>query len=401
MPVYAYTGVGPSGEKRRGTVAASSPRAGRDQLLAQGVRVASMNPAASSWLKQITSWFGQSRARGQWAGAAHEMSMLLRAGISLDDALQTLAGQYRGALRDSLLRLDEEVLAGRSLADAMTQQPQIFDAASIRLVEVGENAGTLEVVLEELAAFKQRLAEFGDKVFTALMYPVFLLGFGLAAMLFLMTWVLPPLLENLEETLVEIPWPTRVARFVSDVLVAHGGKLAIAAVLTLIALVIVVGRPAGRRWWHRVLLKTPLIGPILVKQLVARISMIIGLLMRSGIPLDQAVELASRSTPNWVMRDVMSRCHHDLTAGRDMAASLAASGLFPPLAVRVFSVGQDSGQLDAMLTRLGEDYNHQVQLASTRLTALMEPILILVMALMVGFLLVATILPILQAGQIQ
>ncbi|MEM6777276.1 MAG: type II secretion system F family protein [Planctomycetota bacterium] len=399
MPVYAYTGTSADGSPCKGTVTAASPRAGRDQLRDAGVKVATLSPMGTSVWSWASSWWGVSRARSQWTGAAHELSMLLRAGISLDDALRTLATQYRGTLRDSLTRLDEEVMAGRSLADAMTHQPRIFDPASIRLIEVGENAGTLEVVLEELAEFKQRLAEFGDKVTTALMYPVFLLIFGTGAMLFLMTWVLPPLLENLEETLIEIPWPTRVAKTLSDGLVGHGGKLVLCFGVAMLILVVVSRGAAGRRFWHAAVLRLPLIGPVLVKQLVARVSMIIGLLMRSGIPLDQAVELASRSTTNSVMQDVLTRCGHDLTAGRDMATSLSNSGLFTPLAVRVFSVGQDSGQLDSMLTRLGEDYNHQVQLASTRLTALMEPVLILVMALLVGFLLVATILPILQAGQ--
>ncbi|MEM6979620.1 MAG: type II secretion system F family protein [Planctomycetota bacterium] len=399
MPIYAYVGTDASGTRARGTVAASSPRAGRDQLRAAGVRVAQIKPVQSSLWARSTSWWGAARARSQWAGAAHELSMLLRAGISLDDALQTLASQYKGALRDSLTRLDAEVLAGRSLAESMRDQPQIYDPASIRLVEVGENAGTLEVVLEELAEFRQRLAEFGDKVMTALMYPIFLLCFGLAAMIFLMTGVLPPLLENLRETLDEIPWPTRVAQAMSQVLVQHGIKILVVVVGLAIVVSLALRRPAGRRFWHRLVLRLPLVGPVLVKQLVARVSMIIGLLLRSGIPLDQAVELASRSTTNTFMQDILNRCHGDLTAGRDMAASLAASGLFPPLAVRVFSVGQDSGQLDSMLTRLGDDYNHQVQLASTRMTALMEPMLILVMAVLVGFLLVATILPILQAGQ--
>ncbi|TWT82578.1 putative type II secretion system protein F [Planctomycetes bacterium CA13] len=399
MPIYGYSGVDAQGDRIKGTVSADSPRASRDQLRGRGVQVNSLSLIESS---NKTSWWqalGQHRARYQWGGAAHELSLLLRAGISVDEALEILAGQYHGTFRDSLKRLHDQISAGRSLAEAMSDEPGIFDAASIRLVEVGENAGTLEVVLDELADFKQRMSEFGDKIATALMYPVFLLLFGTAAMVFLMTWVLPPLLENLQETLDEIPWPTRVAKFASETLVNHGGKLFLLASLSVAALIAFARTPNGQHWIHRTVLKLPLLGPILTKQHVARVSMIIGVLLRSGIPLSQALELASRSTQNRVIRDCLEQCGQDLTAGRNLANSLSKYDVFPPLAVRVFSVGQDSGELDEMLIRLGEDYNHQVQVASTRLTTLLEPALILFMAVMVGFLLVATILPILQAGK--
>ena len=398
MPVYAYTGNDRNGQQVRGTIAADSPRAGRDTLRVDGVRVASLKPLktdSGSWWNSI----GRRRARGQWGGAAHEMSMLLRAGIAVDDALSTLANQYGGAFGDALTHLHDQVTAGRSLAEAMDDQPDVFDPAAIRLVEVGENAGTLETVLEELAEFRQRMSEFSDKVANALMYPAFLFVFGIAAMIFLMTWVLPPLLENLQETLTEIPLPTRIAQAISNVLVYYGFQLAIAGVLIGAGVGWALTRPSGRRWKDRVILNLPLLGPLLTKQLVARISMIIGLLLRSGIPLNQAVELAARSIQNQTVRDTLAQAGQDLAAGRDLASCLTQSKIFPPLAVRVFSVGQDSGQLDEMLVRLGDDYNRQVQAASTRLTALLEPVLILVMATMVGFLLLATILPILQAGQ--
>lgn len=398
MPVYAYTGNDREGQRVRGTIAADSPRAGRDSLRVDGVRVVSLEPLTAggdSWWHR----FRRRRARAQWGGAAHEMSMLLRAGIAVDEALATLASQYRGAFSDALTHLHDQVTAGRSLADAMNDQPEVFDAASIRLVEVGENAGTLETVLEELADFRQRMSEFSDKVANALMYPAFLFVFGIAAMIFLMTWVLPPLLENLQETLTEIPLPTRIAQSISNVLVNHGFKLAVATVLVAGGTGWAMSRPSGKRWKDRVILNLPLLGPLLTKQLVARVSMIIGLLLRSGIPLNQAVDLAARSIQNQTLRDTLAQAGQDLAAGRDLASCLTQSQMFPPLAVRVFSVGQDSGQLDDMLIRLGEDYNRQVQTASTRLTALLEPVLILVMAAMVGFLLLATILPILQAGQ--
>ncbi|TWT72014.1 type II secretion system F family protein [Crateriforma conspicua] len=400
MPVFGYQGTGTDGKRLRGSIHAESARAGRDSLRQQGVTVTAIRPidesAQRSWLQYVR----QHRARAQWAVAAHELSMLLRTGMGIDEAVATLADQYRGGLRIALRRIHDDVTAGRSLAESMAMQPHVFDAASVRLAEVGENAGNLDAVLDELAQLKQRMAEFGDKVATALMYPMFLLTFGVAAMIFLMTWVLPPLLENLQETLTQIPWPTRIAQSISTFLVNNGLMLLVASGALLVIGVWILSTERGRTWIDRQVLKLPVIGPILIKQNVARIAMVLGMLLRSGIPLRESMQLAARSTRNTSLRRTLAKCVDDLSAGGDVAAALQDQGLFPPLAIRVFAVGQESGELDQMLIRLADDYNQQVQRATSRLTTMLEPTLILFMAVLVGFLLVATMLPILQAGQV-
>ena len=152
--------------------------------------------------------------------------------------------------------------------------------------------------------------------------------------------------------------------------------------------------------FDRAILKVPVLGPMLVKQGVSRIAMIIGTLSRSGVELTRAFDLAERSTKNSVFRMALHECGKRISAGEEVADALQSSGAFTPLAVRVFSVGQESGKLDEMLFRLAEDYDDQVRTASARLTSLIEPVLILVLAAMVGFLLLATILPILEAGNV-
>jgi len=283
----------------------------------------------------------------------------------------------------------------------MSENPDVFDIASIRLIEVGENSGTLETVLEQLSDYKQRMSQLGDKVVTALLYPAFLVVFGIMATIFLMTWVLPPLLENLQETVKVLPWPTRVAKALSDFVVGYGLWLLLGLMLSATVIVATLRTKTGKAWLDRFLLRLPGIGPMLVKQNVSRIAMIVGLLSRSGITLPNAVQLAASSTNNSVLRKALETACQDMAAGKELAESLDRSGVFPPLAVRVFSVGRDTGKLDDMLTRLSADYNQQLAVASARLTALIEPVLILVLAVFVGFLLLATILPILQAGNLQ
>ncbi len=400
MAVFAYRGLNGQRVSVRGTVAAETPRQARDLLRAQGVVVQGLNEQRSG---STTAWWSpllMGRARSHWPMAVHELSMLLHAGIPMLEALDTIAQQHTGPFRTAMLSVRDRVAAGSSLADALRDRPDLFDAASVHLVEVGENAGTLDQVLEQLADFKQRLLQFKDQVFTALMYPVFLMLFGSAAAIFLMTSVLPPLLDNLSETLDELPWPTRVVKGISDVLVEYGWMLALASGVCLVVVAALLQTPAGRHFRDRSLLRMPLLGPLLVKQGISRVAMIIGTLCRSGLTLTAAVDLAARSTGNVILREALEDCGKRISAGEDVAVALQNAGVFPPLAVRVFSVGQETGRLDEMLMRLSADYERQLSTVTARITALLEPILIIVLACFVGFLLLATILPILEAGNV-
>ena len=400
MAAFAYNGIDDQRSPTKGTVAAETPRQARDLLRARGVRVQDLKQCDASTQPTWLSSLLMGRARSQWATSVHELSMLLHAGIPLLEALDTIAEQSRGSFRTAMLGLRDRVAAGSGLAEAMSERPELFDAASIHLVEVGENSGTLEHVLSQLAEFKQRMQQLKDQVFTALMYPIFLLVFGTAAALFLMTSVMPPLLENLQETLDELPWPTVVVKTLSDFLVSYSWLLVTVAVVFTAVTIGVLRTSSGRRAWHRFFLRLPVIGPMAVKQGVSRIAMIVGTLIRSGVVLTKAVDLAAKSTENLVLRDALEKCGERIGAGEEVATALERSDVFPPLAIRVFSVGQETGKLDEMLLRLSEDYERQLSTVSARLTALLEPILILFLAAFVGFLLLATILPILEAGNV-
>lgn len=400
MAVFSYTGVDHNSSVIRGTVAADTPRQARDQLRGQGVKIRKLSECED---RQRSTWWSKislSSSKAQWATAVHELAMMLHAGIPMLDALDTVSEQNHGAFRTAILGVRDRVAAGSSLAEALRERPDLFDAASVHMVEVGENSGTLDSVLQQLAEFKRKQLNLRDSVTTALVYPLFLICFGAAAALFLMTSVLPPLLESLQETMDTLPWPTRVAKLLSDGLISYGWILAIAAVALGALTVALLRTERGREVSHRAVLRMPLIGPMAVKQGVARIAMIIGTLSRSGVELTRAIELAERSTGNVVFKKALRQCGERVAAGEEVADALRSSGAFPPLAVRVFSVGQESGKLDEMLFRLADDYDAQVATASARFTALLEPALILVLAGLVGFLLLATILPILEAGNV-
>ena len=237
MAVFSYTETDRSSSLVHGTVAADTPRQARDQLRGQGVRVRKLSQNAG---KSVSRWrpsFSLLSTKTQWATAVHELAMMLHAGIPMLDALDTISEQNQGPFRTAILGVRDRVAAGSSLAEALRQRPDLFDAASVHMVEVGENSGTLDSVLEQLAEFKRKQLSLRDSVTTALGYPLFLVCFGTAAALFLMTSVLPPLLDNLQETLDVLPWPTRVARAISDTLLSYGWLIAIVAAAAVVIVI--------------------------------------------------------------------------------------------------------------------------------------------------------------------
>jgi len=400
VAVFEYQAYDQNQASVAGAIAADTPRQARDRLRDRGLVVQRVKEQAGRSARGWWSaWFPSRHAR-QWTMSAHELSMLLRAGIPLLEALDTISRQHGGRFRAALMTVRDRVSAGHSLADAMRDRPDVFDSLSVHLVEVGQNAGTLDEVLSRLADFKQRMMQLKDRVFTALTYPMFLVVFGLAATLFLMTYVMPPLLENLQEQLEVLPWPTLVVKSCSDVLIEHGLLLGLVSAVLLSVLVIALQTPRGRRLWHRLLLKIPLVGPMALKQNIARSAIVVATLTRSGVMLTKALELAARSTNNLILRQALHDSSQEVGAGRAVATALENSNVIPPLAVRIFSVGQESGELEDMLEQLSVDYERQVATTAARLTALLEPILIVVLAVLVGFVLLATILPILEAGNV-
>jgi len=392
VAVFVYNAVDGSRRAVRGTVTGDTPRQARDALRSRGLLVKSLTEQKRQASRRWLAGFTFRSTASQWAHTVHELAILLRAGIPLLEALDTVTQQHRGRFRTALVSVRDQVASGASLAAALAKQPDVFDPLSIHMVEVGENSGNLEHVLHQLAQFQQKYLRLKDRVLTALLYPTFLLLFGLAATIFLMTFVMPPLLDNLQESVDKLPLPTRVVKAFSDLLVNHWLVLGIGVVVFFAVVSALLRTKAGRRFRDRLILRLPLIGPMATKQAVSRAAIIISTLCRSGVVLTKALELAARSTRNVLLQEALDNGREAVGAGQDVAAALERAEIFPPLALRIFSVGQESGQLEEMLERLAIDYEEQVATVSERLTALLEPVLIIVLATLVGFVLLATIL---------
>jgi type II secretory pathway component PulF len=400
MAVFAFRALDANLATVRGTIVADTPRQARESLRARGLTIQAIADERSALGLGTWRWRWASRPAASVVSWVRELATLLAVGVPLLEAIDTTAKQYRGSFHNVLLMLRDRVASGASLAEAMRDHPAVFDALCLHLVEVGENAGTLESSLDRLAEFKERSLHLKNRVASALMYPAFVLLVGVMVSVFLMTFVVPNLLSALLEAGREPPLATRVVKAISDFLLSWWWLLLAAAGAVVLAARAVLLSERGRTAWHRLQLRVPILGEMLRKQTVSRIALVVSTLIRSGVVFDKAVRIAASTTPNRVFREALQRCEAAVVAGKDIAEALEETGAFPAPAVRVFAAGQQTGRLDEMLERLATDYDRQVAAVSQRLTTILEPVLIVLLAVVVGWVAFATIMPILEAGDV-
>lgn len=400
MPVYLYKALDTHRSTVDGILTANTPYEARAQLRQRGLQVISVSEQTrTAFGRKRSGAFGRKNA-AKLVAVMNELATLLGTGIPLLDSLKSVSDQQPRRIRLALTQLQDRVAQGTSLADAMSEQPDTFDLLCIRMTEVGENSGTLDSTLRHWAEYRERSLLFRDRVVTALTYPAFVAVVGVIVTIFLMTFVLPMLLESLVESGKTLPIPTRIAKSVSDLFVHYGPELLIGVLISGVGMFLFLRTRRGVRLWHTFQLKLPLFGELSRKQAVSRIAFLIATLTKSGIPFLQGLELASKSAENQIIRDALTEAADAVRSGRDIAPALEKTGAFPMSVIQVFSVGQASGHLDEMLGRLASDYDRQVTRSTERLTAVLEPILILTLAFFVGFILFATLLPILEAGNV-
>lgn len=399
MATFFYQGLDSTGRRVKGVVAADSARAARDQLRQQGLRVKQISERSTASVK--SSWLGYLRSRRYQSSLTEfyrELTTLLQASVPLLDAVDSCLAQVPSGLHAALSSLRNKVSEGASVADAMAAEPWLFDEMTIGMVRVGETAGNLDEVLDQVATFREQSSQTQDRVLSAIMYPTIVFFVSIAVTLFLMTVVVPMLLDNLTELGSKLPWPTRLLKWLSDLLLTHGWWIGLVFTVLCGCLVAWSRSPNGRRWVGKLMLKVPVLGNLIRKQSISRSVLVVACLLRSGIELVQAIRIAAQSCRHLTFRDAFLQIASEIEKGQGLREAFAKQPAFPASVAQVFSLGQQSGQLESMLVRLGKDYERQCSVLAGRLTTIAEPILIVLLSIVVGFIMFATVMPILEAG---
>lgn len=405
MPLFEYAGFDAQGKKVAGTIEAPGKKAATQQLRTRGIfptRLAE-GSAATSGFSLFTNRFrpfARKVSPQDLAAVTRQLATLLGAGLPLDEALGTLADQLAGApLGRALGTVRGEVLQGSELNRALAQHPGIFSPLFINMTEVGEHSGTLDQVLGQLADFLEDQARLRSRMQSALAYPILMGVIGSAVLVFLITFVVPKVTRMLEDLGQTLPLPTRLLIAGSDFLAGWWWLLLLLAGVAVTAARRYARSEAGRLKLDRLSLRLPLFGSLNLLLATARLSRTLGTLLHAGVPLLKALAIAVNLLSNRVLRQAVNDAGDAVREGESLAEPLKRSGVFPPMLAQMAAVGERSGELEKMLLRVAETYEHQVELRIAGLLSLLEPVMILVMGTAVGFIVLAILLPIFQASQ--
>jgi len=381
-----------------GTVIADTARQGRDMLRQRGLTITAIDAVTAS--SRSGGGSGRLRSQAEVVSFIRELATLLATGIPLLSALKTLTDQHHRRFKAVIQQLTDNVAAGASLAEAMDLHGSYFDELAVSIVRVGENTGSLDVALRQLAEFKEKAHRLRSRVLTALMYPLVVLAVGVAVTMFLMTGVVPKLLDALAQSGRELPAITRAVKGCSDFLLGWWWAIFAAAGLAALLLAAVLRTEKGKYIADRLVLSVPLVGELIRKDATSRMAVVLAALLHSNLQFVEAVAVTRRTIRNRVFRRALADYQQLVAAGKDVAAPLAAGGVFSPMVIQMLAVGQETGQMEQMLQQLSEAYDHQIDTATSRLTAVLEPILIVILAVLIGLVAFATILPILESSNV-
>jgi general secretion pathway protein F len=401
MAVFAYRAADQRGQTVDGVMEAPDVRAVVERLQRDAYYPIKIEPQQRQRGLLGLAWpaLGPGRVAGRdLVSLTQQLATLLEAGLPLDRALAIQAELAPTArLRAIMADVLRTVRGGTSLADALARHhPRPFSRLYINMVRAGEKGGVLEATLRRLAEFLAESQEFRDALISALIYPAMLTGVGGAAVIFLMTFVIPRFATIFKDLGATIPLPTLVLLEVSGALQRYWWLMALVVVMIVLASRMLLATPRGRLAADRLLLRLPIAGEVIVKTEVARFTRILGTLLRSGIAMIPALTVVREMLGNQVLAGAVEGLAGGARRGAGLARPMAEAGAFPPLAIHMDRVGEETGRLEEMLLRVAADLEADTRKLVKRLIALAEPCIILVMGLVVGFIVVAMLMAILS-----
>jgi len=404
MPLYRYTAVNTAEQVKKGFVEADTAREARERVRSQELVLLDLGPAkegkGESTRTALDGFFSRKRS-DELSMIMRQFATLLKAGIPLAEALQALVEQIDTRYLQLVFRdLRERITQGSTLRDALEAHPRVFDKFTVEMVRVGEASGNLDEVLGRLSDHMQRERRTRGKVTAALIYPAVICSVGALVVGFLVTFVVPRISQVLTESGKVLPLPTQLLIGVSDGVKEFWWLLLVAGVALAAGMKAFRGTEGGRFLWDRFMLSLPVFGELLRKHVVARFSQSFATLLRSGVPALESLKIVGGISGNEVLNRTVAVIHDKVIEGQDIAGPVKRSGVFPPLVAYMVAVGEQTGRLEEMLELIAEHYEEEVDYAAAKLTRIVEPVVILALAALVGFIVLAVVLPILELSNI-
>ena len=407
MPVYDYKGLSAGGSAKTGIIDADSPREARLKLRSQNVLVTQIQERSHTvrrekQRKKLLDFRRSARGKSEVPMYTRQLATLLKAGIPLAQAMSALIEQCSVPDLEACFRdVREKLTQGLGIAEALAYHPQYFSDLYVNMVKAGEASGSLDRVLDRLADYLLRQAQIRNRVSAALAYPMVMIVVGIVIVIILMTFVVPKVMIVVERSGQQIPTMTKILQWGSDFLASWW----LAMVAGLLALMMLhrlgMRRQQYRYRVDRFKLRIPVIGELFKKTAVSRFAVSMSTLLKSGVPVLEALKIVRDIVGNEVLADVLDTVQKRIVEGTDIAGPLKKSGVFPPVVGYMIAVGEQSGQLEQMLDQVASAYDEEVAVQTQKVTSLLEPLLIVAMAVVVGFIVISVMLPILKISDLQ
>jgi general secretion pathway protein F len=408
LPIFEFKAVDSANKTHKGIIDADSPREARiklrndEKLFVTDLKESRRGRARRVQIKGITGVEVPNKQRNdQVAAVTRQMASLLRAGIPLAEALRMVIEQSPDRKIESAFRdIREKVTQGLQLADAVAQHPAYFTDLYANMVRAGESSGALDQVMLRLSGFLQTQSRLKNKVGAAMIYPAIMVVVGVVVVAVLMTAVVPKVTQLLRAKGQQLPLPTEILITISTFLQNNWFLVLVGLLVVTILFQLFINSERGRFVWDSFKLRVPVFGDLMRKQAVARFSTTLATLLRSGVPALQAINVTKNVLDNVVLTKALTQVHDHVLEGTDISTPMKLTNVFPPMVCYMVGVGEQAGNLEEMLERVAETYDEEVDLATQKLTSMLEPIIIVALATVVAGIVVAIVLPLLELQRV-
>lgn len=402
MATFAYVGRTRSGAVKKGELSAKTRDEAVDQLRKQSVVVTSLDEK-----KGGSGGFNLSLGSGltdkDLVVFTRQFGTMINAGLPLVQCLEILSTQSENkVLRETIGEVKTQVEAGSTFSDALRRHPKVFDDLYVNLVHAGEVGGLLDTILTRLAKYIEKAMKLKGQIKSAMIYPSAILGVAAVVITVLMIWVIPifaKMFNELSGGKMGLPGPTQFVIDVSNVFTSYWYVMLGTIVAVVFGFKKYYATAQGRMAIDKFLLKTPVFGDLIRKASVAKFTRTLGTLLGSGVPLLDGLTICAKTAGNKVIEEALISARGSIAGGKTIADPLAASGIFPKMVTHMIAVGESTGALDAMLGKIADFYEDEVDQAVASLTSLLEPVMMVFLGIVIGFIVIAMYLPIFKMSE--
>ncbi len=404
MPFFQFKAVTPESKVVEGTLEAADEKSANFRLEEQGqmpIRISSEEASGLRGREFRLPWERKRVSQHDLLVFTHELSTLSGAGLPLDRSLSILAQlSENDYLKEIVGDLLKEIKSGKSLSEGLALYPRVFPRIYINMVKAGEVGGALDVILERLREYLENSQELKSYIVSALIYPCILVFVAIVSFVILMGFVIPKFAVIFDNAGAPIPLPMQIMLFISAILSGYWWLIAAVAGISWYFFRRWLNTPEGRLIWDRRLLALPLLGPVLQKLEVSRFSRTLGTLLNSSVPLISSINLVKEVVNNQAIAVAMEPIKAGVKKGEGLVLPIRRENVFPPFALHLLEVGEETGQLDSMLLQVADTYDRDLKTALKRLIAFFEPAIILIMGVVFGFVIVSILYSILSINDV-